>query len=115
MFVCCSSLNISMAINISFKKIISNPRRAGSWSANQPATWLEYIASDLPVPIALQILGLVAAAVLAARLLYLTARAVAASACTAFFPGRKQQGGLCWARAAGWLAAATGGVDGHLR
>ena len=35
---------------------------ASSWRANQPATWLEYVASDLPVPIALQIAGLLLAA-----------------------------------------------------
>ena len=47
--------------------------RAGSWAANQPATWFEYIASDLPIPIWTQIVLLVAAFLAAARLLSMPA------------------------------------------
>jgi hypothetical protein len=44
---------------------------AGSWRANQPATWLEYVASDLPVPIAIQIIGIILATTALLRGLYL--------------------------------------------
>mmetsp|Transcript_41373 Transcript_41373/g.133048 ORF Transcript_41373/g.133048 Transcript_41373/m.133048 type:complete len:181 (-) Transcript_41373:147-689(-) len=42
--------------------------RAGSWLSNQPATWYEFLASDLPIPIPAQI---VLALLLAAALLRL--------------------------------------------
>jgi len=41
--------------------------RAGSWLANQPATWMEFFAADLPVGVPTQVVLLLAAAALALK------------------------------------------------
>jgi len=41
---------------------------ASSWRSNQPATWMEFIATDLPLPVALQVAILVALVALLCRM-----------------------------------------------
>jgi len=41
---------------------------ASSWRSNQPATWMEFIATDLPVPVALQVALLLALVALLGRM-----------------------------------------------
>ena len=53
--------------------------RVGSWPANQPATWMEYFASDLPVPIPVQVALVLALLLAFLRGLWLLLRAVRSS------------------------------------
>eukprot|EP00622_Pseudochattonella_farcimen_P000011 FR734419.1.p2 GENE.FR734419.1~~FR734419.1.p2 ORF type:complete len:200 (+),score=9.24 FR734419.1:92-601(+) len=50
--------------------------RAGSWASNQPVTWFEYIASDLPIPIWLQILLILVTCSGVGRLIWLLVASV---------------------------------------